>query len=174
MANETSTAYDVLAREAPAGDFHPDVAAVVDRLLADFVTARSTRLAATHPALALLADAARDAVLSPGKRLRPTFAYWGWRGAAGRAGAPEPIVPALAALEMLHTFALVHDDVMDDSPLRRGRPTAHRALAHAHSASALRGDAARFGLSGAILVGDLCLVWADELIGLAQLPADRL
>jgi geranylgeranyl diphosphate synthase, type I len=71
-------------------------------------------------------------------------------------------------------FALVHDDVMDDSAIRRGRPTTHRAFARAHEAEALRGDPHRYGEGAAILVGDLCLVWADQLIASSGLPGHRL
>ncbi|HEU5111504.1 MAG TPA: polyprenyl synthetase family protein, partial [Micromonosporaceae bacterium] len=112
-----------------------------------------------------------DSVLAGGKRLRPVFAYWGWRGLA-RAGEPaEPLLPALASLELLHAFALVHDDVMDDSDLRRGRLTAHRRLAADHAAAGRRGDPNRFGYSAAVLVGDLCLVWADRLMANGGVPA---
>src|SRR6185503_2627769 len=71
-------------------------------------------------------------------------------------------------------FALVHDDVMDGSTTRRGRPTAHRALAAVHAGRGWRGPSDHFGLSGAILVGDLCLVWADRLMAAAGVPDPRL
>jgi geranylgeranyl diphosphate synthase type I len=150
---------------------------MVEAVLVRFVEPAAESLVAVDADLRLLADAARDAVLAGGKRLRPVFAYWGWRGLVGGDAPPEPVVPALAALELLHAFALVHDDVMDASDTRRGRPTAHRALAAGHRRHGLRGDPERFGVSGAILVGDLCLVWADELIAesaRAGVPADRL
>jgi len=67
-------------------------------------------------------DAVTD-VLAGGKRLRPAFCYWGWRGAGGTG---QDIFTAAAALELLHAGALVHDDVLDDSDTRRGRPTVHR------------------------------------------------
>jgi geranylgeranyl diphosphate synthase type I len=150
-----------------------DVVAMVEAVLDDFVRAEASALAAVDPALAALAATARDAVLGGGKRVRPTFAYWGWRGAGGPAEVTA-VMPALAALEVLHAFALVHDDVMDESPTRRGQPTAHRALAGWHTDHRLRGDAVRFGRSTAILVGDLCLVWADELISRSPIAGDRL
>src|ERR1700712_3978981 len=94
--------------------------------LADFLTNQIAALDAVDPALGGFARTARDVVLAGGKRLRPTFAYWGWRGVAGPGGPVEPVLPALASLELMHTFALVHDDVMDESATRRGLPTAHR------------------------------------------------
>jgi geranylgeranyl diphosphate synthase type I len=136
----------------------------IEGTLADFLAAQIAALDAVDPALGGLARTTRDLVLVGGKRLRPTFAYWGWRGVS--AEPIEPVLPALAALELMHTFALVHDDVMDDSATRRGRPTAHRIFERQHGA--------RFGKSAAILVGDLCLVWADQLIARAPLPAATL
>lgn len=126
------------------------------------------------PAVGDFATTARDAVLAAGKRIRPTFAYWGWRGLVGDAEPVAPVLPALAALELLHTFALVQDDVMDASATRRGRPTAHMALAAQHTAAGRRGDPDRFGEAAAVLVGDLCLVWADRLLAHTAVPAHRL
>ncbi|HEX6075269.1 MAG TPA: polyprenyl synthetase family protein [Micromonosporaceae bacterium] len=148
--------------------------AAVERTLADFVTAAAGDLVRLDPAIEPVATAARSTVLGGGKRLRPTFAYWGWRGAVGAAPPPEPVLPALAALELLHAFALAHDDVMDRSPTRRGLPTAHHLLAHGHREAGLRGDPDRYGESAAILVGDLCLVWADQLMNRSELPCELL
>ena len=88
-----------------------------------------------------------------GKRLRPLFCYWGYL-AAGREE-DSSIVKAAASLELLHTFAIIHDDVMDRSPLRRGQPATHLAMA--------RGGDAHLGVSSAILIGDLALALADVL-----------
>ena len=75
-------------------------------------------------------------MLNGGKRLRPAFAYWGWRAVA--TGDPDPEVLLLfSALELLHACALVHDDVIDDSSTRRGKPTDPRALRGAAPRSAL-------------------------------------
>ncbi|MER6594463.1 polyprenyl synthetase family protein, partial [Micromonospora purpureochromogenes] len=99
----------------------------VDDTLAAFLAAEVGSLTEIDAAMGGFAATARDCVLAGGKRVRPTFAYWGWRGVAGRAEPLPTVLPAFAALELLHTFALVHDDVMDGSDTRRGRPTAHRA-----------------------------------------------
>ena len=77
-----------------------------------------------------------------------------------------------ASLELLHTFALIHDDVMDRSAERRGHPTVHRALAEQHARDGLAGDHDWFGMSSAILAGDLVAVWADRLFDSTPLPAD--
>jgi geranylgeranyl diphosphate synthase type I len=151
-----------------------DITEAVDSVLKDFVGDEVAALLALDPALEPLAGAAMNAVFAGGKRMRPTFAYWGWRAVAGPGPSQEGVLPALAALELLHTFALVHDDIMDGSPTRRGRLTAHRALAADHSTQGLRGNSAHFGMSGAILVGDLCLVWADKLMSLSTVAAHTL
>ncbi len=77
-----------------------------------------------------------------------------------------------AALELLHACALVHDDVIDDSATRRGLPTVHRLFAQTHRDRRWRGSANQFGMSAAILLGDLALVWADDIVATADLPAD--
>lgn len=145
----------------------------VEGTLADFLAAQIATFDAVDPALGGFARTTRDLVLAGGKRLRPTFAYWGWRGVISDAEPIAPVLPAIAALELMHTFALVHDDVMDDSATRRGLPTAHRRFATHHARADRRGDADRFGTSAAILVGDLCLVWADQLIARAALTPAR-
>ena len=91
---------------------------------------------------------------------------------AGGDGATGAVVDACAALELLHTFALVHDDVMDGSNLRRGRPAVHRAFHDHHDSSAWRGENRRFGDGAAILVGDFAFVYSDVLFGNAP-PAAR-
>ncbi|MFI5495272.1 polyprenyl synthetase family protein [Actinoplanes sp. NPDC051859] len=146
----------------------------VEGTLAEFLSSQIATLDAVDPALGRFARTSRDLVLAGGKRLRPTFAYWGWRGMIGAREPVDPVLPALAALELMHTFALVHDDVMDGSATRRGRPTAHRRFATQHRAGDGLGDADQFGTTAAILVGDLCLVWADQLLAQAALTTATL
>jgi len=107
-------------------------------------------------------------LLAGGKRLRPAFCYWGWRAAGGR-DCPQ-IYAAAAALELLHASALVHDDVMDGSDTRRGRPSVHRLFAARHAEQGWRGGADSFGAGAAILIGDLLLAWTDELFHGSGLP----
>ena len=113
-------------------------------------------------------DALTAFVAAGGKRLRPAFCHWAFVGAGGRD--LDVVTDAGAALELLHTFALVHDDVMDDSPMRRGMPSIHALFADRHDARGWRGESRRFGESVAILVGDLAFVYADRLLHGA--PAD--
>jgi geranylgeranyl diphosphate synthase type I len=108
-------------------------------------------------------EALRDFILGGGKRLRPAFCHWAFVGAGGDPDDPA-VVDAGAALELLHAFALVHDDVMDGSPLRRGRTTVHLDFAGRHRMAGWRGEARRFGEGVAILVGDVAFVYADLLL----------
>ncbi len=144
-------------------------------LLDDFIRDRSASVIALDPNLAEVTDEIEALVRAGGKRLRPAFVYWGHR-ATGAAHDDEVLRPA-AAVELLHTFALLHDDVMDRSAVRRGRPSAHAALAQLHEGTLDLGhdraddESAWFGWSAAILAGDLTYVWADELFEAAELPA---
>nr|WP_317797283.1 polyprenyl synthetase family protein [Actinoplanes sichuanensis] len=145
---------------------HRALIGAVEGTLADFLACQIASLDTVDPALGGFARTTRDLVMAGGKRIRPTFAYWGWRGVVGSHEPVEGVLPALGALELMHTFALVHDDLMDRSATRRGRPTAHRLFAAQHGE--------RFGDSAAILVGDLCLVWADQLLARTALPPTTL
>ena len=114
-------------------------------------------------------------LLSGGKRLRAAFLYWGWRAFDGERGDDDDAaVRASSSMEIFQAAALLHDDVMDNSDLRRGRPTAHRVFASLHREQGWSGDPDRFGLAGAILAGDLCLNWTDEVFATSGLPAAAL
>lgn len=109
-------------------------------------------------------DVATDVLLAfvdGGKCVRSTFMYLGWLcGADDDHGA----LRAAASFELLHAFALLQDDVMDGSTLRRGRPAAHVTFAQWHRERAMSGSADRFGEAAAVLLGDLCLVWAQQMM----------
>ncbi|MBU6212966.1 MAG: polyprenyl synthetase family protein [Actinomycetales bacterium] len=107
-----------------------------------------------------------------GKRLRAAFAYVGHLGAGAEAG--PRIATAAAALELLQACALIHDDIMDGSDLRRGLPSAHRAFESLHTSAGWSGDAGAFGVGAAILAGDLCLSWADEMLMASGFDSARL
>jgi geranylgeranyl diphosphate synthase type I len=111
-------------------------------------------------------------LLAGGKRLRPAFCYWGWRGAGGP-DCPE-IINAAAALELLHAGALVHDDLMDASDTRRGQPSLHRQFEARHAERRWHGSAGAFGAGMAILLGDLLICWTDEMFHASGLPGDAL
>lgn len=126
--------------------------------LASFIAAERQNIESEAQALV---DELERLVAAGGKRIRPRVCYWGHIAAGGSDG-PE-IVRVGAALELLHTFALIHDDVMDRSPLRRSRLSTFRALAELSAGVPHRGDPKRFGTSAAILTGLLGFVLADRL-----------
>lgn len=150
----------------------------ISQRLDTFVSAQRSGIADAGAEAALFIDAAASAT-SGGKRLRGRFCIAGWSAVeeySGRAGAlPAAVVTASAALEVFHAAALVHDDLIDNSDTRRGRPSTHRALEAAHRVAGWTGDAAAFGRSAAILLGDLLVAWSDDLFeeGLAEIPAER-
>jgi geranylgeranyl diphosphate synthase, type I len=125
------------------------------------------RLAAQHPALAPVADELR-AFVAGGKRVRPALLLLGFE-AAGGSDRRAVHGPALS-LELLHTCALAHDDVIDRAPTRRGRPTVHEGFAARHRAARWAGDPGAYGEAVAILLGDLAFVQADELFLEADVP----
>ncbi|MGI8888012.1 MAG: polyprenyl synthetase family protein, partial [Nocardioidaceae bacterium] len=139
----------------------------VDATLFSFIDDRQDALATLGDDLIPLFETAR-AYVRGGKRLRPAFAYWGWRAAGGSADKTGAIVTAAAAIELVHASALAHDDVMDDSATRRGRPAAHREFAQTRAelmgVDSTDPRARLFGRNAAILLGDLLLSWSDELL----------
>ncbi|SEH75549.1 geranylgeranyl diphosphate synthase, type I [Mycolicibacterium rutilum] len=151
-----------------------ELAGAVTEQLRGYLRDRRADCAYMGDDYAELTAALEQFVLQGGKRLRPLFAYWGWRAVADATGDPlDPGVLRLcSALELLHACALVHDDVIDASATRRGFPTVHRLFAERHRSSGWHGSAEQFGLSAAILLGDLALVWADDVVATADLPAD--
>lgn len=164
----------------------PSAVAELDRVrgavadtLTRFLEHQRQILAAMDPSLAPVVDEV-CALADGGKRLRPLFAYWGWRGVAtdgaGSAEDDAAVLRAVAALEFVHVSALVHDDVMDGALTRRGRPATHIGFATRHGDGDLTGDGGSFGVGAAILVGDLALVWSDELLrrsGISAAALDR-
>ena len=160
----------------------PPAAAELDRLrtavsaaLAEFLGRQRETLAAMDPSLTPVVEEI-CALAEGGKRLRPAFAYWGWRGARDPAAAEDEsaVLTAVAALEFVHASALVHDDVMDGAQTRRGRPATHIGFAARHAGHDLDGDGDLFGVGAAILVGDLALVWSDELLRRSGISAGAL
>ncbi len=143
----------------------------VDSELAGFFDARAARLAEFGDDLAPVVATARRFVLDGGKRLRPMFAYCGWR-CSRTGGHDDAMVTAAASLELLHGCALIHDDVMDGSGTRRGRPSVHAAFAAMHVSGRFTGDQRVFGTAAAIVVGDLLLSWADAMFAGAAFDAD--
>ncbi|MFF2195884.1 polyprenyl synthetase family protein [Streptomyces sp. NPDC058157] len=148
-----------------------DVRCRVDAMLEAFLDRKSRSGADGHLPPEIV-SALRDFLAAGGKRLRPVLCVYGWR-AAGAATCPDPVIQVAAALEMFHAFALIHDDLMDHTDTRRGRPTVHRVLA-THHARRGRRAAEELGAGGALLIGDLALTWSDELLHTAGLAPEHL
>jgi geranylgeranyl diphosphate synthase type I len=144
----------------------------VNAALGVFLSRQRAVLLGIDPALGEVADTIADFIMGGGKRLRPAFAYWGYRGAGGADS--DQITWAAAALEFVQASALMHDDVMDASDTRRGEPAVHRRYASHHRTRDWAGDPDAFGGGAAILLGDLCLAWSDEMLGDAGLDAGAL
>lgn len=147
----------------------------VESTLAGYLERRRPDAARVHPSFGDAADVLTRFVLDGGKRIRPTFAWWGWRGAGGDpAGADvEPVLSAISALELIQACALVHDDLMDHSDTRRGNPTVHVEFAGRHVGQGWDGPPENFGAAAAILLGDLALAWADDMLHDCGITADQ-
>ncbi|WP_244410026.1 polyprenyl synthetase family protein [Streptomyces albofaciens] len=145
----------------------------VGAVLDEFLTAKA-RTAAAHHLPGEVTQLLHDFLRAGGKRLRPLLCVTGWHAAAGRRPTPSAVLRTAAALEMFHAFALIHDDIMDSSATRRGRPTVHRALARRHAPGRTPQAADRTGTGAGILIGDVALAWSDELLHTAGLTAGQL
>ncbi len=124
-----------------------------------------------------LIDGVGRLITQGGKRLRPALVFYSYRACGGRSDGQ--VLPLALAVELLHTYLLIHDDIMDHAEVRRGQPTAHVRFGELHRARGLRGDAGDFGRSVAILLGDLAHTYAVELFtrvaprpGIAAPPAE--
>ncbi|WP_240938112.1 polyprenyl synthetase family protein [Nocardioides sp. JQ2195] len=149
--------------------FRASLQSVID----GFLDEQSRRLEPLGDDAARLIAEARLAV-SGGKRFRAAFCYWGYHAISTPTPEEEQaLLRACAGLELLHASALVHDDFMDASDTRRGRPATHRAFEADHRTRGWTGDPEQYGAAAAILLGDLLLTWADELLRRCGLPLDR-
>ncbi|MFV0309403.1 MAG: polyprenyl synthetase family protein [Desertimonas sp.] len=147
----------------------PSLAAIVartDARLDEVLATEHARWVAVDDQLGAPIDEIRRMVHSGGKRLRPAFCTWGYVGLGGEPD-DKRVVDAGAAIELMHAFALFHDDVMDDAASRRGAPTTHAVFAQRHGDESWAGEPRRFGEGVAILVGDLAFVLADQLLAAA-------
>jgi geranylgeranyl diphosphate synthase, type I len=136
----------------------------VERRIRDFLAAERELRCQVDARAGVPIDALSELIGSGGKRVRPSFCIAGYLAAGGDPAAADGVVAAGAALEVLHTCALIHDDVMDASARRRGAPTLHTRLSAEHARRGWAGEPRRFGESVAILAGDLALIYADGIM----------
>ncbi len=142
----------------------------LQKVLADELARRRGEVLAVDGRLAPSFDLLAAFVLYGGKRLRPEFLWCGWTAAGGPPdvgaaddGATDAVLTVGAALELIQACALIHDDIIDRSERRRGGPSMHRGVAKQHADAGLAGDSEHFGVSAALLLGDMALAWADDL-----------
>ena len=153
-----------LARLADVTPWDPaDFRERVQLVLDAFIDEQASTLTPLGPDAGRLVAEARTAV-GGGKRFRAAFCHWGFRAIHPDVVDRAALARACAALEMLHASALVHDDFMDASDTRRGRPATHRAFEAEHVAAGWRGDPVQYGAAAAILLGDLLLGWAEDML----------
>ena len=143
------------------------IAARVQTRLAEILTAERRQWAALDPSLDEPLGDLADMVLGGGKRIRPAYCHWGWLMGGGDLDG-DGALDAGCALEILHAFALAHDDVMDASPTRRGAPTVWRKFVQRHRDRGWHGEDRRFGEAAAVLAGDMAMVLADRTLGRAS------
>ena len=144
----------------------------VEAQLQDFLTSQSEYFTSIAPELNPAATSLTAFVINGGKRFRPLFAAVGAIGAGSQLSDAE--IRAFASLELLQACALVHDDLMDASDTRRGEPAIHKIFESMHSAEKYQGKATQFGLSASVLIGDLALIWSDQMLNSSGIKSESL
>ena len=140
--------------------------------LTSYLALQREYLSSIGSELAPVCDALESFLLEGGKRLRPLFAYAGFSATGVVATAAD--IRAFTSLELLQACALIHDDLMDRSDTRRGKPAIHRHFENLHQQDAMNGLSDQFGEAAAVLLGDLALVWSDHLLHTSGVANDAL
>ena len=144
----------------------------VEAQLQDFLTSQSEYFTSIAPELNPAATSLTAFVINGGKRFRPLFAAVGAMGAGSQLSDAE--IRAFSSLELLQACALVHDDLMDASDTRRGEPAIHKLFESMHVAEKYQGKATQFGLSASVLIGDLALIWSDQMLNSSGIKNESL
>ncbi|MFB7829614.1 polyprenyl synthetase family protein [Streptomyces hydrogenans] len=150
-----------------------DVPATLDLVLDNLLRKRLAEAQAVEATYA--ADLARRVIAftAGGRRRRSQLLWWAVRAVGGGQEEVHAALRTAAAMELIQTCALIHDDVMDGSRLRRGEPALHVALATQYRTGGRDGAQERFGKSAAVLAGDLALAWADDVFTEALLSTPQ-
>ena len=144
----------------------------VEAQLQDFLSTQSDYFNSIAPELKPAAASLTAFVINGGKRFRPIFAAVGAMGAGSELSDAE--IRAFASLELLQACALVHDDLMDASDTRRGEPAIHKLFESMHISEKYQGKANQFGLSASVLIGDLALIWSDQMLNSSGIKNESL
>lgn len=144
----------------------------IEAELAHFLSERTSYLESISSDLRPVAHSLSSFLLDGGKRLRPLFAYSAFVGAGGVID--KNIIRAISSLELLQACALIHDDLMDGSDTRRGKPSIHRHFETIHHSEQMEGFAERYGMAAAVLLGDLALVLSDQMLNSAGLDSAQM
>ena len=157
------------------------VPAAVNAALSDYFGASDREFGGIDPMITESIEVLKNFVLNGGKRVRPMFAWAGIRaglqgggGSAPSNTSPQAYVKAISSLELIQACALIHDDIIDASDTRRGFPTVHRTFESQHRERSWHGSAEHYGISQAILTGDLAFSWADDIFNDSGVPLDAL
>lgn len=154
-----------------------DVPEAVNAELAGYLSASIAEFRHIGTPVTTAMEVLRDFIMVGGKRVRPTFAWAGIRAGTDAAESvsedldADKLLSAISAFEFIQACALIHDDIVDQSETRRGHPTAHRRFEAIHRDSNWHGDSHHYGISQAILCGDLAFAWADDMFTSCGLPA---
>lgn len=143
-----------------------DLPATVTEALQEYLARRTPEAVRIGEPVARGVDNLSAFVLGGGKRVRPLYGWVGYLAGGGPGIGeedPEAVLRAVSSLEFIQACALIHDDIIDSSDTRRGTPTVHRAVERHHRENGWIGNSEHFGTSTAILVGDLALVWAEDM-----------
>ena len=142
-----------------------EIPTAVHQELATFFDDRRNKLAEIGAPTVEAISQLESFVLNGGKRIRPLYAWAGFIGAGGLDSAENAtaMVRAASSLELIQACALIHDDIVDASDTRRGNPTVHRGVEAVHRNLKWDGNAEIFGRNMAILIGDMALVWAEDM-----------
>ncbi|MFH5229583.1 polyprenyl synthetase family protein [Antrihabitans spumae] len=167
VAEHEKLASDVDARQ--------EFATAVHAVLAEFFETQQATVGSVGPVFADAVEVLKSFVLNGGKRVRPSFTWAGWLGAGGSPDSDRAtaVLTVAAAQEFIQASALIHDDVMDESSTRRGAPSVHVQFANRHRRGGWEGDSRKYGEAIAILLGDLGLCWADDMLRSAYLRMDE-
>ncbi|MCS4536181.1 polyprenyl synthetase family protein [Corynebacterium sp. HS2168-gen11] len=136
----------------------------VERNLQDFFTEQREPIAAIGTPVSRAVEMLESYVLGGGKRIRPLFTWAGYLATNPSGEHDEAVLRAASSLEFIQACALIHDDIIDSSDTRRGQPTVHRVAESVHTNAKWTGVSSHFGVSVAILIGDLAMVWADDML----------